>query len=92
MSQTFDQRTLLRVLFPELDKQLDRLLTSPSRNLFAAPPESVHLMVVGGVAMSILPLGQRFWLGHTLMELGNLVGGDGSAFSAGEQPPTQRPS
>ena len=34
-----------------LDASLDRLLTSPSRDLFAAPPESVHLLVVGGVAM-----------------------------------------
>ena len=51
MAKGFDRRTLLGVLLPDLDASLDRLLTSPSRDLFAAPPESVHLLVVGGVAM-----------------------------------------
>ncbi len=51
MAKGFDRRTLLGVLLPDLDAYLDRLLTSPSRDLFAAPPESVHLLVVGGAAM-----------------------------------------
>ena len=49
--ESFDRRTLTGVLLRDLDAQFDRLLTSPSRDLFVDPPESVRILVLGGVAM-----------------------------------------
>ena len=51
MVRSFDHRTLTGVLLRDLDAQFDKLLTSPSRDLFANPPESVRILVLGGVAM-----------------------------------------
>ncbi len=50
-AKPFGQDLLIRSILPDLDEQLDRMLTSSSRELFNTAPEQVYIVVVGGVAM-----------------------------------------